>query len=175
MDAKSKEIYKLVESVLGNEDLVFFTYKKLQSFTSLSLAEIRTVINILCEFNLMYPKKKMGLFKNLNVTRLYNQTKFSKSIEGDFVTFRTDTITVEFDRFEYELLEHLPTTGELLDASLIITIVVLSHFQANFYYEKTFEVTESSRILQVRRALTCSDDRLYFKVYYEAPKLVIYR
>lgn len=174
MEEKSKEIFKLINAILDDDDLVFFTYKKLQNMTTLSLAEIRTIINILCEYNIVYPKKKMGLFKNIKVTKIYFKDEFIREDCEDVVKFYTHNIKVEFNKFEFDLLEYIPE-NESWNSAKLLTMIILSHFQANFYYEKTFEPTGNSMILQSRKALTCSDDRLYFKVDIEAPLMVIMR
>lgn len=174
MEKKSQEIYKLIDAILRDTNLSFFTYKKLQTFTDLSLAEIRTIINILCEFNVIYPKKKMGLFKNSTVTNWLFLDDFKEDETEEEVIFSTDKWSVKFNKFEFSLLEYIPEMNSCNSAKLL-TIIVLAHFQANFYYEKTFEPGENGSIQLVRKALRCSDEQVYFTSILQQPKMVIYR
>lgn len=174
MENKSKEVYKLVDCILSDDDLVFFTYKKLQSFASLTLAEIRTIVSILAEYNIIYSKNRMGLFKNKDICNAYTSEIFSKHVSNDIVVFSTSVITVNFKKFEFELMNYLSDVT-IWNASRILSLVILAHFEVNFYYEKLYNPADNGNIISIRRAITCSDDRLCFEIIFETPKLIIMR
>lgn len=175
MERKSREFYKLIDAVLSDNTLNFFTYKRLQTFSDLTLSEVRTVVHILCEYNIIYPKKKIGLFKNPSVAKWMSVDKFNKTEDEDNIIFKSENWTLKFNKFEFGLLESIPDL-ENADAAKLLTVICLAHFQINFYYKKHFGVhPDIETVLLTRRALRCSDDELIFTSLVSQDEQIIFR
>lgn len=174
MKKKSLEVYKLINEVIAQKNVSFFTYKNLQSIADLTLSEVRTVVSILCEYNVIYPKKKIGLFKNPVISEIVFDKDFEFREDGDNFIFTKDNWEVIFDKFEFGLLETLPEIKNWTSSKLF-TIIVMSTFQTNFYYEKKFKGLDNGYVRMTRKAMHCTDDKLIFTSIVTNPEIDIYR
>lgn len=174
MREKSLEVYKLIDQVISQKNVSFFTYKNLQTYANLTLSEIRTIVSILCEYNVIYPKKKIGLFKNHVISDIIFSGDFELEERDNNLIFKSKRWSVEFDKFEFNLLETLPEFDTWTSARLY-TIIVMAAFQLNFYYEKKIIGLPNGGARITRRARHCSDDKLIFTSIVEDDELLIYR
>lgn len=162
MKSISHEVYNLIDAIINDSDFERFTYSKLQEMSSLSISELRSMVNILIEYNILYSKRKIGLFRNDEYIRKYITNKFEESQDCQKLIIKSKHLNIEFNMLEFDLLDDVPS-GDWT-AEKILTVLVLFHRQINFFYRKRIAPCESNEklIMIKREALRCNDNQLIF-------------
>lgn len=109
MKSISHEVYNLIDAIINDSDFERFTYSKLQEMSSLSISELRSMVNILIEYNILYSKRKIGLFRNDEYIQKYITNKFEESQDCQKLIIKSKHLNIEFNMLEFDLLDDVPS------------------------------------------------------------------
>lgn len=177
-DKKNKaiEIEKMISSIIEERDLSLFSYHRLGTYCDLSISEIRSLVAILNDYNILYPKKKVGLFKNKWIDEWNQRNVFNKTETDDEVIFDSGDWVFTFNRGELEKVNY-DLNFEQCTVIKVLTIICMAHLELNFYYKKSFKVNPDNKkeILYSRTAYRATDEVVIFSNSHITTDYIVYR
>lgn len=172
MYLRSFEIYKIISYILSDDCNEYFSFSQIENITNLKRGEIKKVIMILNEYNVVFPKKRVGLFKNQDeITKLRN-SKLIEGINNDLKIISSDFINFKFSLFEYLTLDFLQ--DKMPSIEKVLTIIVLFHCTYNFIYHKELYY-DGTNINIDRYAIKANENYVFFEVKQKDKNVRLYR
>lgn len=164
MREKNVEIHKLISYIWKQDYATNISYSKLLACCDLTISEIRTIVKILNEYNVIYPKTKVGLFKNPMVEYWNSTMDLQIDEDNDFVYIKSDTLFVKFNKGDFSTIKGI-NINQIKKVKDYMTLICLAHAQINFYYMKSFSVNPEKKdeLIFKRVALSATDEHVIFE------------
>lgn len=156
----------------------WFSITKLQVKTGISVSEIRTIVQILYEFQLLYSKDRVGIFIN---------KKFLKKLRLDQMEFNETNDFYEFKSSTYELIINKTPELEAIDLfscnknfdyernlEVFYLIMIYAHYQYNLLYEKNYCCKEG-KISFIKTGKIAKNEKIILQSHFTVDNYVVYR